>query len=95
MSPDLSTLRVEVYTRSACCLCDEAVELLEAVQRERGFSLVEHSIVEDPGWFSRYRHRVPVVLVDGVERLELRVTRAALEAVLDERRRVGDERGRE
>lgn len=95
MPKHLSTLTVEVYTRPGCHLCEDAYDLLEALQATRGFRLIERSIIDDPDWLARYQYRVPVVAVNGIERLALRFSRAELEAVLDERGRLGDERTRE
>lgn len=78
--------------RPGCHLCEVAVDLLEALQDARGFRLVERNILDEPDWFERFRHRVPVVYVDGVERLALRFSQAELEAVLERAARLGDER---
>jgi glutaredoxin len=84
MPADQSTLTVEVYTRPHCHLCEAAFEMLEALQQIRGFRLVERNILDEPEWFDRFRYRVPVVHVNGVERLALRFSREDVEAVLDE-----------
>lgn len=85
-------MTVEIYTRPGCHLCEDAWDLAEALQEARGFRLVERNILDDPDWLARFQYRVPVVSVDGVERLALKFSRAELEAVLDARGRLGDER---
>lgn len=81
-----------MYTRPGCHLCEEALDVLEALRDERGFTLVEHDILGDAEAFERFRFRVPVLFVDGVERLSLRFSRADIEAVLDEAARSGAKR---
>ncbi|MEW5743361.1 MAG: glutaredoxin family protein [Myxococcota bacterium] len=83
MRKDLSTTVVEVYTRPACSLCADALELLHAAREARGFELVEHDIFERDDWFQRFRYQVPVVVVGGIPRLSLQFTREELEVALD------------
>lgn len=75
-------MRVEIYTKPDCPLCDEGRELVEAAQDELGFELVLHNILTDDAWFAAYRYFVPVVFIDGVRRVELRFTAAELSAAL-------------
>lgn len=91
MKADLSTTTVEIYTRPGCHLCEEAFDLLEALQESRGFRLVERNILDEPDWTERFQYRVPVVVVNGIERLALRFSKEDLEAALDERGVLGDE----
>lgn len=92
MDVDLSTTTVEIYTRPGCHLCEVAFDLLEALQEARGFRLVERNILDEPDWLERFQYRVPVVYVDGIERLALRFSQAELEAVLERAAPLGDER---
>lgn len=82
MAKDLNTTVVEVYTRPHCSLCDDALERLQAARRALGFTLVERNIFDREEWFSWYRYRVPVVHIDGIERLALQFSQAELEAAL-------------
>lgn len=58
---------VTFYTKSGCHLCDAVESTLVAVGRLRPFRLVRRVISEDPADYEKYRHDIPVVLVDGVE----------------------------
>lgn len=75
-------MRVEVYTKPACSLCDRAKDSLTRAQEKWAFELVEHSLYERADWFARYRYDVPVVFIGGVERLKLSFTDSELEAAL-------------
>ncbi len=77
---------LEVYTKPGCPLCDEMIELVEEARVAHDFTLVLRNIFEQQAWFEAYRHRIPVVAIDGAEVLELRFTPAALEAALTARR---------
>lgn len=75
-------MHVEFYTKPACSICNDARALVEDAQDAWGFSLTDCNILRHEPWFERYRYRVPVVVIDGTEALELRFDAAALEAAL-------------
>lgn len=75
-------MRVEIYTKPDCPLCDEGKELVEQAQDVHGFELVLHNILERDDWFAAHRYFVPVVVIDGRRALALRFTPADLEAAL-------------
>ncbi len=70
--------RVTIYGKPGCCLCDEAREVLERVRASRPFALEEVDISLDPVLERRYRERIPVVAVDGVEAFEHHVDASEL-----------------
>ncbi|MEZ5101301.1 MAG: glutaredoxin family protein [Thermoleophilia bacterium] len=59
--------RVVVYGADGCHLCASALAVLERVRAEQPFELVEVMIDGDGGLEARYRERIPVVELDGVE----------------------------
>jgi glutaredoxin len=59
--------RVRLYFASGCHLCEAARSVLEQVRSEIPFELEETDIGRDPELERRYRERIPVVAVDGVE----------------------------
>ena len=58
---------VTLYTKLGCHLCETVEATLQTVSKRHRFLLVRRDISEDPADFERYKHDVPVVLVDGVE----------------------------
>jgi hypothetical protein len=58
---------VRVFVAPGCHLCEAALELVEAVCTELGAPLEVTDIEGDEELESRYRERIPVVLVDDVE----------------------------
>ena len=69
-----------LYVRDGCHLCEEASVLLDEMLGREGWESVD--IGGDDELLLRYAHRIPVLVVAGVERAELIVTRPDLEAIL-------------
>ncbi|MFT3709328.1 MAG: glutaredoxin family protein [Archangium sp.] len=72
--------QIDVYRKAGCQMCDDAADLLADFRREWAFDVTEHNIQADAALFQKYRYRVPVVVIDGIERLELRFDQRQLEA---------------
>jgi hypothetical protein len=72
---------VVLYTREGCCLCDDALEVLERVRSRHpgSFVIVPRDIESDDELLRRYLERIPVVEIDGVEAFELFVDESGLE----------------
>ena len=58
---------VRLYFASGCHLCEAARSVLEQVRAEIPFELEETDIGGNPDLEQRYRERLPVIAVDGVE----------------------------
>ncbi|HEX6122219.1 MAG TPA: glutaredoxin family protein [Ktedonobacterales bacterium] len=64
---------ITLYAKAGCCLCDQARAYLEDLAADYELELQEIDIRGDPAVFERYRFRIPVIAVDGEERLEGRI----------------------
>ncbi len=64
---------ITLYAKAGCHLCDQVRDYLEDLAAETAFDLQEIDIRRDLALFERYRYRIPVVAVNGVERLEGRI----------------------
>jgi glutaredoxin len=73
---------ITLYSKAGCHLCDEARVLLEDLAADHQVVLDEVDIRRDPALFERYRYRIPVIVVDGVERLEGRISSEDMTALL-------------
>ena len=71
--------RVVVFTAPGCHLCGPAVDVVRSVCRS-DFELVD--ITTDTALERRYRTRIPVVEIDGVERFRYEVDADALRSFL-------------
>ena len=76
-------MKVTLYTRVGCHLCEQAERVLADVVAGRAeIELVD--IDADPSLTERYTVRVPVVAVDGVEIAEYELDPRMLDAALAE-----------
>ena len=71
-------MKLVLYGKPGCHLCDDARIVLERV----GAPFQEIDITADDALHARYLERVPVVALDGEERFEYFVEEAALRALL-------------
>jgi predicted thioredoxin/glutaredoxin len=72
-------MRVVLVTRQGCHLCDQALEVLRALDTEPEIADVD----ADDELYRLYDWRVPVVLVDGAVAAEGKVERDALRRALN------------
>jgi glutaredoxin len=56
-----------LYSKPGCRLCEELRELLEDLRPDYGFTIDEVNIQADAALMERYRHAIPVLLLDGRE----------------------------
>jgi len=75
-------MRVDIYSKPACSLCDAALEVVERVRARIPFELRLISILEDPALVAAYRYDIPVVSINGQAAFKHRVEEAELEAYL-------------
>jgi glutaredoxin len=66
-------LQVTLYSKAGCHLCDVARSHLEELAATHEIIIDEIDIRRDTYLFERYRYRIPVIVVDGTERLEGRI----------------------
>jgi len=58
-------LNVTIYSKKECHLCEIAKEELKAIRREFDFTIQEVDIEKDSLSYEKFKHRIPVVEVDG------------------------------
>jgi glutaredoxin len=75
-------LRVTLYERDGCHLCDEARVLLDEMIGMDRYARVD--IDTDDDLVLRYGFRVPVIAIDGVDRLDAPITAPDLRALVSE-----------
>lgn len=54
-------IRVTLYSKPGCCLCDDLKALLQDLIDEFSIELKEQNIEEDPDAFQRFRYLIPVL----------------------------------
>jgi len=75
-------LKVTLYTKERCGLCEQAEDALRRARKLIQFETEVVYIEDDPALFSRYQDRVPVVEIGGEEVASAPVEEARLLAVL-------------
>lgn len=75
---------IVLYAKAGCHLCDEARAHLEDLADDYQITFDEVDIRRDPAIFERYRYRIPVITVNGAERLEGRIESDDVRALLDD-----------
>ena len=60
------SIQLQLYTKSDCPLCDEAKEVLKSVEAKMSSIAIEEiDITKDLGLFTKYKHLIPVLELDG------------------------------
>ena len=80
MTDGPATRSVVLYERAGCHLCDEVRVLLDGMLGEGGYERID--IETDDALILHYGFRVPVISVDGVDRLEAPITEGELGSLL-------------
>lgn len=73
---------VTIYGKKECCLCDEALAVLQKVNATLPFDLEKTDISGNPELLEKYGLAIPVILVDGVKAFKYRVNEAKLRSLL-------------
>lgn len=74
--------RVTIYGKPECCLCDQALEVLEEVRKLVPFEIEKRDISGDADLIERYGLDIPVILVDGQVAFKHRIDKDRLIALL-------------
>jgi glutaredoxin len=73
-------LRVIIYSRPGCHLCEEAKEAMHQANCADLYTLEEKNIEDDAELLRCYGNDIPVVTIDGVEAFRHRLTAEAFAA---------------
>lgn len=66
-------MKVTLYTRAGCCLCDDAKRVLDAARRQAVFDYDEIDIDTDEALRREYNDDIPVISIDGRRAFKYRV----------------------
>jgi glutaredoxin len=76
-------MRVTIYSKPGCHLCDEMKAVVKATIHGRKITLEEIDISGNPDLLQRYELEIPVLLIDGTKAAKFRITEAELRRRLD------------
>lgn len=78
----MSAIRLQLYTRAGCHLCDELLAEAAPILARHGAVVDPVDIDTDPALHERYRLSIPVLTLDGWEICRHRLDAQALEQAL-------------
>ena len=59
-------MQLQFYTKPDCPLCDEAKRVLQSIEAKTSFFTIEEiDITKNLGLFTKYKHLIPVLELDG------------------------------
>lgn len=77
-------MRVTIYTKKDCHLCEEAKAVLSKFAREYPLIVDEIDIESDSAIFEKYRYEIPVVLLNDRKIFKYRIDEKKLHRILRE-----------
>ncbi len=69
----MNKLLVEVYCRKDCCLCSEAIAVIDKVKQDIPFQFREVDITTCENLYRRYREDVPTIFINGKKAFKFKV----------------------
>lgn len=78
------SIRIEIYSRPGCHLCDEAKAVIEPFAGRYSIELTVTDVDSDAALRQAYGFDIPVVMIDGIEAFRHRVDSGTLERKLKE-----------
>jgi glutaredoxin len=78
------SIRIEIYSRPGCHLCDEAKAVIEPFSRRYPLQLVVTNVDSSPDLRAAYGTEIPVIMINGMEAFRHRVDPRAFERKLKE-----------
>jgi glutaredoxin len=78
-------LRLTIYSKPGCHLCDEMKATVHRVALGPGISIDEVDISSEPALMDRYGLEVPVLMIDGKKVAKYRVSEQDLQRMIEAR----------
>jgi hypothetical protein len=69
---------VVLYSKPDCCLCDEALKILDRVQKVFPFVLRKIDILTDRGLYDQFKDEIPVVFIQSKKAFKYRIDESKL-----------------
>lgn len=78
----MNTIKLQLYTKADCPLCDEAKKVLEQFAAQFPIQIEEIDITANLGLFTKYKELIPVLELEGerlfVHRIHVKVLKRKL-----------------
>ncbi len=77
-------IRLTLYSKPNCPLCDEALDMLEDLKRDFALSVTEVNIQKDAAVYEMYKYMIPVIVLENGLIINARFTEAQLRKAFQE-----------
>ena len=78
-----TTIVLEILTKSDCSLCDNMKEVVNRVLADYCLKLVMTDIESDPTLYEKFKERIPVLKINGIESFVYKTNEITLRHKLD------------
>ena len=78
-----ATIVIEILTKRDCCLCDDIKEVVNRVLPNYPAKLVVTDIESDPTLYEKFKERIPVLKINGIESFVYKTNETTLRRKLD------------
>ncbi len=78
-----ATIVIEILTKRDCCLCDDIKEVVNRVLPDYPAKLVMTDIESDPTLHEKFKERIPVLKINGIESFVYKTNETTLRHKLD------------
>ena len=75
-------MRIDIYSKPDCSLCEKAKQIILQVQKRIPFEIREINIEEDRTLFEKFQYDIPVIFIDGRKAFKHRLSSEELEGRL-------------
>ena len=74
---------IEILTKSDCCLCEDIKEVVNRVLSDYPIKLVVTDIESNPTLYEKFKERIPVLKINGMESFVYKTNETTLRRKLD------------
>ena len=78
-----ATIVLEILTKSDCCLCEDIKKIVTRVILDYPAKLVMTDIESDPALYEKFKERIPVLKINGIESFVYKTNEITLRHKLD------------
>ena len=78
-----ATIVIEILTKRDCCLCDDIKEVVNRVLPDYPAKLVMTDIESDSTLYEKFKERIPVLKINGIESFAYKTNETTLRHKLD------------
>ena len=78
-----ATIVLEILTKSDCCLCEDIKKIVTRVILDYPAKLVMTDIESDPALYEKFKERIPILKINGIESFVYKTNEITLRHKLD------------